>query len=682
MGKKFAACLIAFLTAVSFSGCSDNNINSPDLPEEQHPSIQDEYYDDYSTDETTVEEVAVQHISPMEKITANMGSQLDVNQVIGRAENTNTMKFPISEFVREGDSISSFTFVVHSTSGNIGEFKGGCGISVDEQCKSANHEGWFQSEDFTAPTTGTYGEINWVPPADVAAHISVSGEVLFGYWWGNVESLVVDSVICTYTRTVNTPVDGTVSQEIGSKVSYSSGDNCFRIPNDFVPEGNKPEVITFDLSAAGNIEKFNGAFGFESSGGSYTSNGVAMFTEGTNLKLTWFVPDDVKSIDQTNGEYILNYWWSKQPEITLDSVTVKYSSKDSVSMAETISEETPADVSAESMGFRSSKEIADAIKIGWNLGNTLDCYNTGKTGIDTETGWGNLKTTPEMINSVKNAGFNAVRIPVTWGEHLSGDTIQKEWLDRVQEVVDYAYNEGLFVIIDMHHDDYIWLTPNNADYAKISGKVTSIWKQISERFKDYDDRLLFEGLNEPRTIGSSKEWIGGTAEERAVINRLEADFVNTVRASGGKNADRTLIVTSYAASAETVALDGTIVPKDKNIIFTVHYYAPWKFAEGTSTVFDVNGESELEAKFAELKSKFIDKGIPVIIDEFGCVNVADEATRTKYYKYYVSAAKAQGIKCFLWDNGIAEGKDGYAIFSRDTFNWNTSILNAVIEGSK
>lgn len=267
------------------------------------------------------------------------------------------------------------------------------------------------------------------------------------------------------------------------------------------------------------------------------------------------------------------------------------------------------------------------------------------------------------------------------GKEKKEYNIQPEWLDRIQEVVNYAYGEGLFVIINVHHDDYIWLTPDSSQYQADSDKLKAIWSQLSERFKEYGDRLIFEGMNEPRTIGSAMEWMGGTLEERSVVNNYEADFVKTVRASGGNNAARTLIVTSYAASAETIALKDTIVPKSGNIIFSVHYYAPWKFSEGHDTEFTEKGREELDKKFSELKEKFIDRGIPVIIDEFGCVNAAPEEVRAQYFKYYVAAAKKLGIKCVVWDNGLLTGDGSFGIFSRNNCSWNSTLLKALMDGA-
>ncbi|HOR22939.1 MAG TPA: cellulase family glycosylhydrolase, partial [Ruminococcus sp.] len=348
----------------------------------------------------------------------------------------------------------------------------------------------------------------------------------------------------------------------------------------------------------------------------YQSPDTAVFTDSSSLSLTWFVPTAAKNYIAKDGELMLGYWWSQQPTATLDSITVKYSSgSGAAAPTPAKTEGKPAQTS--STGFRSASEIAGDLKVGWNLGNTLDSYNTNKSGISTETGWGNPKTTEEMILSVKDAGFNAIRIPVTWGEHMDGDTIQSDWMDRVQEVVDYAYNNGLYVILNMHHDDYIWFAPEEGQYSANSAKLKKIWEQISARFKDYGDRLLFEGMNEPRTVGSANEWMGGTSAERAVVNKYEQDFVDTVRASGGNNADRTLIVTTYGASAEAAAMNDAVIPGDKNIILSLHYYAPWRFANGDTTTFGDSEKSELDAKFADINSRFISKGVPVIIGAGG-----------------------------------------------------------------
>lgn len=689
MNKKIMAFTAAFTMLASCTGCSSKKDSSSNAPaptsQTEDTTTQPDTTDAKTTTaEPTTEEVT-EHISPVETLSSTLGSQVTVNKTIQRTEGSNTVQLPLADFIEEGDVISSFTFVVYSADGSdIGEFKGGCGISVTSECPSATDEGWYQSADFSAATQGTYGEIKWDVPADVSQYISAGGDVLFGYWWGNAESIRIDSVICTYTRTREIPVDGTVSQNVGKSCSYETNSNTINIPTaDFLPEGAVPEAVTYNISTSGPFGKFTGAFGYNSSSGYYQSGDISVFTDSSSLSLTWFVPAQAKNYVSDDGELVLGYWWSEQPNVTLDSVTVKYSLVGGNTSMPTDKDVSKPNAPTASTGdFRSAAEIVNEINVGWNLGNTLDSYNTSKTGLATETGWGNPKTTKEMIQSVKNAGFNAIRIPITWGEHMNGDTIDPEWLERAAEIVDYAYNEGMFVIINMHHDDAIWFEPDDSEYSADSAKLKAIWGQIAARFADYGDRLLFEGMNEPRTIGSTDEWMGGTAAERAVINKYEQDFVDTVRKSGGNNAERSLIITSYAASAETSAINDVVVPNNGNIIVSIHYYAPWQFSDGTSTVFDEAGKSELDAKFAELKKKFADKGTPVIIGEFGCVNAAPENVRTDYYNYYIKSAMSQGIKCFIWDNGISTGDQSFGIFNRSSLSWNEAILKAITDATK
>ena len=623
------------------------------------------------------------HISPVENLSAECGVQLDVNKTILRDDGSNTIKFPLKEFIGEGDVIKSFTFIVSSDM-NIGPYKGGCGINVSKDCP-AGKDGWYQCPDFTRQTQGTYGEITWEVPDDIKDYILPSGDVMFGYWWGNPGSIKIDSVICTFTRSGEIPVDGTKTVQVGKSVAYSADDNIIRVKAaDILPENAVPEAVVYNVSAGGAFGKFTGAFGYSSSAGSYQSPTSAVFTDSSSLSLTWFVPPEAKALIAADGEFTLGYWYSKQAEATLDSITVKYSEGDGtvpvyIPPAEKVSE--PDNYTSE-YNFRSAAAISSEIKVGWNLGNSLECYGYKSWASEPETAWGNPITTKNMILDIKAAGFNAIRIPVTWGEHLNGTEIDSEWLKRVHEVVDYAYNEGMFVILNVHHDDYLWLTPTDEDYEKCREKLISIWKQISVSFSGYGDRLLFEGMNEPRTVGSPNEWTGGTAAERAVVNKYEKDFVDTVRSTGGNNSERTLIVTSYAASAETVAISDCVIPNGGNIILSLHYYAPWEFADGKSTTFGDAEKKMLSDKFSELKKKYIDNGQPVIIGEFGCVAAADTAVRAQFYEYYVKTAWAAGIKCFVWDNNAFEGESSYGIYDRSTHRWNEAIKNAITAVSK
>lgn len=621
--------------------------------------------------------------------------------MLQRTDGANTCKIPLSDLIEDGDSVSSFTFTIYSGDGsNIGTFKGGCGISVSSDCSAATDDGWYQSADFSASTEGTYGEIKWDVPAEVRDYIACGGEIMFGYWWGGAKSIRLENVVCTYTRTKSIPVDNQVHKDMNKSVDYNADENKIRIPvSELLEDDGTPQAITFDISAGGAFGKFTGAFGVNSAVGYYQTADVSVFTESSSLSLTWILSDEAKSYITQDGDIMLGYWWSEQPTVTLNSMTVKYSygnthsdadaekpSKSEVSETEKTTENKVNGKTdknnASSDKFRSASEIVNAINVGWNLGNTLDCYDFSDWTTDGETAWGNPKTTKAMIEAVKSAGFNSIRIPVTWGDHMNGNTIDQAWMNRVQEVVDYAYDESMFVILNMHHDDYTWFNPVESEYSADSAKLCAIWKQISERFKNYGDRMIFEGMNEPRSVGSANEWNGGTAAERAVINKYLNDFVDTVRASGGNNARRALIITSYAASAVEAAVNDVVIPKDDNLIISIHYYAPWKFSDGQSKEFTNSDKAELDATFGRLKTQFADKNVPVIIGEFGCVAAASDSVRSDYYEYYISAAKKNGIKCFVWDNNVSSGESSFGVFSREKLSWNTAILNGIMNGTK
>lgn len=241
----------------------------------------------------------------------------------------------------------------------------------------------------------------------------------------------------------------------------------------------------------------------------------------------------------------------------------------------------------------SSIELIKEFNNGWNLGNTLDATDpalAGESPEKFETAWGNPVTTPELIEKVKDGGFNLIRIPVTWNEHIGSAPnydINEDWLNRVQEVVDYAYDLDLYVILNLHHEEWHFPSYDNLDQAKTI--LVKVWEQIAERFKDYNERLIFEALNEPRMKRTEVEWTGGTAEARDVINQLNQAFLETIRNSSGNNPLRHTMLPTYAASASDQVLNDLIVPEDDKVIVSVHSYSPYNFAlndKGTT-----NGQS-------------------------------------------------------------------------------------------
>lgn len=311
-------------------------------------------------------------------------------------------------------------------------------------------------------------------------------------------------------------------------------------------------------------------------------------------------------------------------------------------------------------------QLTADIKIGWNLGNTLDA--TGGSGLSQETSWGNKTTTPELIQAVKDAGFNAVRIPTTWERQMDDNgNISPEWMARVKEIVDYAYDIGMYVILNMHHEE--WYQPYADKEEEISAKMTSSWTQIAEAFKDYDQHLIFEGMNEPRWKNTDFEWNGGNEEGRTVVNHLNQVFVDAVRATGGNNQYRFLMVCPYAANSTEPALAALEIPDDDRLIVSVHAYIPYGFAlqqPGSDKwlASKPGCTSDIDTLAEVLDRLFISKGQAVIIGECGAMNRDNEEYRAQWAEYYFAKFKAIGIPCFWWDNGAFLSGETFGLFDR------------------
>ena len=333
----------------------------------------------------------------------------------------------------------------------------------------------------------------------------------------------------------------------------------------------------------------------------------------------------------------------------------------------------------------SAADFVAKIRIGWNLGNTLDAHPNG------ETSWGNPRTTKAMITSIKDAGFNTIRIPVSWYQAAPKPnyTINPTWMNRVKEIVGYAMDNNMYIILNTHHDEDIFKFMD-ADMPESKKAFKAIWEQIAAAFKDYSYNLIFEGLNEPRTKGSSSEWSGGTAAERKNLNEMHQLFVDTVRASGGNNVKRILMVSAYAASVEAAAVNGLVLPNDPSntvskLIVSTHSYSPYNFAlnEGTGSVKtwsknNSSDTSQITTWISRVDTAFLSKGIPVIAGEFGALNKDNEAARAEWAEYYVSEAKKKGIPCIWWDDG-----GNFKLFNRSsrTFYY-PSILAALMRGTQ
>ncbi|MDA3853474.1 MAG: cellulase family glycosylhydrolase, partial [Bacteroidales bacterium] len=312
--------------------------------------------------------------------------------------------------------------------------------------------------------------------------------------------------------------------------------------------------------------------------------------------------------------------------------------------------------------------------VGWNLGNTLDTKSAD------ETAWGNPLATKALIDAVRAKGFKTLRVPVTWQYHMGNApdyTIEKEWLDRVEEVVNYGLDNGMTVILNIHHDEE-WLMPTYAQVESSKGQLEKVWTQIAERFKSYSQDLIFESLNEPRLTGSAEEWSGGTAEGRDCVNQYHQVAVDAIRAAGGNNGQRYIMISSYAASATDVAKGNLIFPSSSHLIASIHHYYPYELClgdNGSDWGTDADKQA-LDNEFDKIEQTFIAKGIPVIMGEWGNLNHDNEEDRVRHADYYAQGCLQRGICPIWWDNG---SPDNFALIDRHTYEWlQPEIVNALV----
>lgn len=359
----------------------------------------------------------------------------------------------------------------------------------------------------------------------------------------------------------------------------------------------------------------------------------------------------------------------------------------------------PAAASAEELTGLTANEIVARMGLGWNLGNTFDAHHGNTWDVySQEQSWGNPKVTPELIHKVKEAGFKTIRIPVTWYPQLSKDgnyTIKPAFLARVKEVVDWAYAEGMFVIINVHHEDK-WLNVKNldTDYEKIGVQLAAIWRQIADCFANYDQHLIFEGMNEPRMKDTPSEW-NGSAAGYAAVNYLNQVFVNTIRTdSKGHNDERALMIPGYAASSTSVAMKAIELPQwqgkqAENLIVSVHCYTPIDFClRDTQTKFYrilPTYTTEIDMIFYTIKDLFLKKGIPVVIGETSATNKDNTQAREQWAFHMGKQSSTYGVPIVIWDNGHNGNSGGecHAWIDRrgEKISPHETVLNALFEGA-
>ncbi|MGN0752897.1 MAG: glycoside hydrolase family 5 protein [Aristaeellaceae bacterium] len=323
--------------------------------------------------------------------------------------------------------------------------------------------------------------------------------------------------------------------------------------------------------------------------------------------------------------------------------------------------------SAEADFSQDAWDIVEDIVFGWNLGNSLDSYDGTEMTIgdlSSETCWGNPVTTPELIALVKSTGVNAIRVPVTWYNHMDPETLQidQAWMARVEEVVNYVLDAELYCILNVHHDngEKGWLNADPDDYAEDERIFIAIWEQIADRFVKYDGKLLFEGYNE--LLNNQKDWVSPNPACLNAANQLNQAFVDTVRASGGNNAQRVLVVNTYGGQPHSLVTRGMVVPQDTQadrLIVEAHVYQPYEFTSEFYPQVKTWSKAPLDTCLDNLYRDFVQQGYPVIIGEFGLVDKDNMAQRYSWIQHLMDVCTKRGIKCFWWDNG-----GDYKLFSR------------------
>ena len=303
--------------------------------------------------------------------------------------------------------------------------------------------------------------------------------------------------------------------------------------------------------------------------------------------------------------------------------------------------------------------FAQSLGRGWNLGNNLDAcemHSTEKAGLETETMWGNPKAAKELIAFVKECGFDSVRIPVTWAQHL-GDApdyiIDEEWLDRVNEIVDWVLELDMKAIINVHHDDTFWLITDTDHKENAETILTKIWSQVSERFASYDENLAFEVMNEPRVVGAENEW-SGNEEMREVVNELNFAALETIRNSSGNNKERFVLIPTYACSGYEDNVAALRLPEDNRVVVSVHFYfgtAHKAELADAENKWNLSEKYELYKKFKNIHKSFVAKGYGVCLSEYGWTDRTNMENLAYNAGVYTDMAEKFGFSCIVWDDG-------------------------------
>ena len=353
-------------------------------------------------------------------------------------------------------------------------------------------------------------------------------------------------------------------------------------------------------------------------------------------------------------------------------------------------------IKAQQTTFEDAHQAVRNMGVGWNLGNTLESCNYKQDSLIEkttdcsvkayETAWGQPQATRELMHKFAEAGFKTIRVPVTWYPHLDKDNnVDPEWMDRVEKVVNYVLDEGMYCVLNVHHDagdaKSCWLRADLERLDEINPRFVSLWQQIAARFNKYGERLVFEAWGE--IIDKYDVWsCPKDTSAFEAINRLAQSFVNTVRATGGNNAQRNLMLCTYSASVggwyahdgiagqSDLALSAFEFPEDVvegHLIASVHSYIPWNWDQNHGKLSEAH-IAEIKQTFEKFDKYFLSRGIPLVIGEYaalfvdgtyaqeGEITEEDKEEGAKYTRLMVEEATKRGIS-LLYFMGLVDKDD-------------------------
>nr|WP_308289578.1 cellulase family glycosylhydrolase [Streptomyces muensis] len=324
-----------------------------------------------------------------------------------------------------------------------------------------------------------------------------------------------------------------------------------------------------------------------------------------------------------------------------------------------------------------ARSAVAAMQPGWNMGNTYDA-------IPDETSWGNPPVTRELLRKVRAQGFKSIRLPVTWGTHQGAAPdyrIDPVWMAKVRQVVDWALEENLYVLLNMHHDSWMWVNNLSTDHDAVLARYKATWTQIAAEFRNAPARLVLESINEPQFSNTS-----GDDENYRLLAELDKVFHTIVRESGGRNTDRLLVLPTLYTNSEQGRLDALAAEladlRDPMVATTIHFYGWWPFSVNINgyTRFDATSEQDLIAQFDRVHNAFTARGIPVIVGEYALLaydhnrpGIIEAGEQLKYFEFLGAHARERKLTTMLWDAG--------QFLNRNTLQWRDPDLFAQIRSS-